>query len=325
MKKMILTGMALLLSVALAWSQTDDAAIEAQMKHLIDSISASYQYQTGQITLGEGLATMQVPAGFRYLNAAQSKQILEDIWGNPPGQATLGMLFPEKMGPLDSASFAFNISFEDMGYVKDDDADKINYTELMTQLQKDSEEENKKRVKEGFEPIVFIGWASDPFYDKEKKTLHWAKELKVGEFPDNTLNYDVRILGRKGVLSLNAIGMMGQLEPIKGAVPAIANVVAFTEGNRYSDFSKSSGDKIAAWTIGGLVAGKILAKAGLFAILLKFGKLIILAILGGGAAIWRFISGRKKQEEEATAFESIGTPNSSPTNNTPDHNDGPAA
>lgn len=321
MKKMILTGMALLLSVALAWSQTDDAAFEAQMKHLIDSINASYQYQTGQITLGDGMATMQVPTGYRYLNAAQSKQILEDIWGNPPGQATLGMLFPEKMGPLDSASFAFNISFEDMGFVKDDDADKINYTELMTQLQKDSEKENEKRAKEGFESIVFVGWASDPFYDKEKKILHWAKELKVGEFPDNTLNYDVRILGRKGVLSLNAIGMMGQLEPIKGAVPAIANAVAFTEGNRYSDFSKSSGDKIAAWTIGGLVAGKILAKAGLFAILLKFGKLIILAILGGGAAIWRFISGRKKQEEEATAFESFGTPNSTPT----DNNDGPVA
>lgn len=315
--------MALLLHGAIAWSQTDDAAMAAQMKHLIDSINASYQYETGQITLGSGIATISVPAGFRYLNATQSKQILEDIWGNPPGQATLGMLFPEKMGPLDSASFAFNISFEEMGYVKDDDADKINYTELMTQLQKDSEEENKKRVKDGFEPIVFIGWASDPFYNKEKKVLHWAKELKVGQFPENTLNYDVRILGRKGVLSLNAIGMMGQLDPVKGAVPAISNAVSFTDGNRYSDYSKSSGDKIAAWTIGGLVAGKILAKAGLFAILLKFGKLIILAVLGGGAAIWRFISGRKKPEEEATAFESFGSADRTTTDEAPTNNDTP--
>jgi uncharacterized membrane-anchored protein len=307
MKKMILTSLALCLSAALAWSQTDDAAVAAQMKHLIDSISASYNYETGQISLNNGMATLQVPPGFRYVNGEQSKQILEDIWGNPPGQQTLGMLFPENLGPLDSASYAFNISFDEMGYVKDDDADKINYAEMMTQLQKDSDEENKKRAKEGYQAISFIGWASTPYYDKDHKILHWAKELKVGEFPENTLNYDVRILGRKGVLSLNAIGMMNQLDLIKAGIPAISNAVAFTDGNRYSDFSKTSGDKIAAWTIGGLVAGKILAKAGLFAIILKFGKLIILALLGGGAAIWRFISGRKKQEDEPTAFESFNS------------------
>jgi uncharacterized membrane-anchored protein len=264
----------------------------------LDSISASFQFQTGQINLGDGLATLDVPSGFRYLNPEQSRQVLEDLWGNPPGQESLGMIFPADLGPLDSASFAFNITWDEMGYVKDGDADDINYDELMADIKKDSESENQQLAEQGYEPIHIIGWASAPFYDKEKKVLHWAKEFKVGDYPENTLNYDVRVLGRKGVLSMNAIGMMNQLEPVKSAVPGIVSSVAFTEGNRYADFSEASGDKIAAWTIGGLVAGKVLAKAGFFAVIAKFGKVIIMALLAGGAALWRYLSGRKKEEED---------------------------
>lgn len=304
MKKLLPAILLLFAAFNAIWSQqADDAALEAQMKHLMDSISSSYQYQTGQVTLGENLATLQVPPGFRYLNAAQSKQVLEDLWGNPPGQTSLGMIFPEKFGPLDSASFAFNLTYDDMGFVKDGDADDINYADLFKNMQKEGEEENKVRAKEGYEPISIIRWAAQPYYDKERKILHWAKEFKVGDYPENTLNYDVRVLGRKGVLSMNAIGLMSQLDLIKSSIPAVTGAVAYTDGNKYSDFSESKGDKIAAWTIGGLVAGKILAKAGLFAILAKFGKLIILALIAGGAGIWRFVTGRKKQTEEASAFE----------------------
>lgn len=268
---------------------------EADIKRIVDSISASYKYQTGQVTLGDGFATLNVPAGFRYLNAEQSKQLLEDLWGNPPGQTSLGMIFPENLGPLDSAVWAFDISFEDMGYVKDADADDINYDELLADMKKDNVEENKQRQEMGYEAVELIGWASAPFYDKDKKVLHWAKELRFGDALSHTLNYDVRVLGRKGVLSMNAIGDMAQLDQVKQNIPSILSSVSFSEGNRYADFSESSGDKIAAWTIGGLVAGKVLAKAGFFAIIAKFGKLIIMALIAGGAALWKYITGRSSQ------------------------------
>lgn len=298
MKHLLLTTCAAWLCLPLLFSQK---AENPDLQKTVDSIAASYRFQTGQITLGDGLATLAVPQGFRYLNPEQSKQVLEDLWGNPPGQESLGMIFPADLGPLDSASFAFNITWEEMGYVKDDDADDIDYNELLENIKKDSETENQELVSQGYEAIHIIGWASAPFYDKEKKVLHWAKEFRVGEYPENTLNYDVRVLGRKGVLSMNAIGMMNQLETVKAAVPGIISSVAYTEGNRYSDFSETSGDQIAAWSIGGLVAGKVLAKAGFFAILAKFGKVIIMALVAGGAAIWRFITGRRKPEDESPA------------------------
>jgi uncharacterized membrane-anchored protein len=73
----------------------------------------------------------------------------------------------------------------------------------------------------------------------------------------------------------------------------VINSIEFTEGNRYGDF-KTDIDQVAAWTIGGLVAGKILAKVGLFAMVLKFWKLIAIVFVAGGSAIWKFFIGRKK-------------------------------
>ena len=72
------------------------------------------------------------------------------------------------------------------------------------------------------------------------------------------------------------------------------------DGNRYADFD-SNVDEVAAWTIGGLVAGKVLAKAGFFAFVLKFIKPILLLLGAGGMAVWRWFTGRKKEEETAFA------------------------
>ncbi len=130
------------------------------------------------------------------------------------------MLFPENLGPLDSASIAFNITWEEMGYVKDDDADDINYDDLLKETQKGSVEENKERVAAGYPPVTIVGWASQPYYDKDKKVLHWAKEIQFGDVQEHTLNYDVRVLGRKGVLSMNAIGTIDATAKGKRDIPA---------------------------------------------------------------------------------------------------------
>lgn len=274
---------------------------EVAFQKIVDSLNTSFQWKTGAVALGENLATLNVPAGWRFLPAEQSNFVLTELWGNPPGNS-LGMLFPENVGPLDSTVWAFDINFEELGYVKDDDAEDFDYNEILKKLQKEAEEANSKRVEAGYDPVTIIGWASAPYYDKEKKVLHWAKELQFGTDAalPHTLNYDVRVLGRKGVLSMNAIAGMERVEQVKGQVPAILGSVNFNEGNRYADFD-SNVDEVAAWTIGGLVAGKVLAKAGFFALVLKFIKPILLLLGAGGMAVWRWFTGRKKEEETAFA------------------------
>jgi len=266
-------------------------------KAAIDSLENTFKYQHGKVKLKNGIGEITVPKGFKYLDPEQSKHVIVDIWGNPDSEnISLGMILPEKQGVLDDRGYVFNIQYDEIGYVKDDDADDINYDDLLAEMQKDTEEENKERGKQGYDPIQLLGWASNPFYDKEHKILHWAQELKFGTNKVNTLNYNVRILGRKGVLVLNAISSMQELPLVKKDIHNVLNIVTFNDGYKYSDFDPSV-DQVAAWTIGGLVAGKVLAKVGFFAVIAKFGKVIAIAVGGFFTAMWRRLRGRKKEEE----------------------------
>jgi uncharacterized membrane-anchored protein len=276
-------------------SQEEIDELMAGMQLQVDSVEKSFHYQTGEIDLGGGIGKLVVPEGFEYLDPIQAKRVMEELWGNPP-QETYGMLVPKDGGVLQDHSWAFDIYFDAIGYVEDDDAEDMDYEEVLTGLKKEISDANAQLVQQNFASRELIGWASPPYYDKDKKILHWAQELKFQDMDVNTINYNVRILGRKGVMVVNAIGAMPQLEEIKASIPQIAGAVTFTEGNKYENFD-SSVDEVAAYTIGGLVAGKILAKVGIFAVLAKFGKFIIVGLIAGGAGIWRWITGRKKRDE----------------------------
>lgn len=261
----------------------------------IDSLEKTFTYQHGTIKIGNGVGTINVPAGFKYLDSVQSLKVLTVLWNNPKTpNMTLGFIMPEKQGIFSDRGYVFNIQYDAIGYVKDDDANDINYDDLLSNLQKEATDENKERTKEGYQPIQLVGWAAKPYYDADRHILHWAKEFKFGTDSVNTLNYNVRVLGRKGVLVLNAISTMNDVAAVKAGVPHVLNVVNFADGYKYKDFD-SGADKVAAWTIGGLVAGKILAKVGFFALILKFWKLVMVGFVAIGSFFRKLFKGSKKE------------------------------
>lgn len=276
---------------------------EAEIQAVYDSIENSYTYQHGKIELKNGVGAINIPNGFKYLDAEQSKRVLVDLWGNPDEEdMTMGLIMPEKYGVLSDHGYVFNIMYDEIGYVKDDDADDIDYSDLLKDMKDETREASKTRVTMGYDPIDLIGWATPPYYDKDRKILHWAKEIQFGTDSIHTLNYNVRVLGRKGVLVLNAIGSMEDLGIVQQDIPQVLNIVEFNDGYKYKDFDPSV-DEVAAWTIGGLVAGKVLAKVGFFAVIAKFGKFIVIGLLGFFGAIYRRITGKKKKEDEDTDSE----------------------
>jgi uncharacterized membrane-anchored protein len=302
MKKLLLLAVAVLLHGAAiadpkpkpAVVTLDSATLQRAYRAYADSVNGTLSYQQGHIVLPGNIGELTVPRGFRYLDSAQSRRLLTQIWHNLDGSC-LGMLLPANRGPLSENSWAYVIEFDGMGYVKDDDADDIDYSELLEDMQKDTEEANEERVAAGYEPVHLIGWASNPYYDKEKHTLHWAKTLRFGgDSAQTTLNYNVRLLGRKGVLVLNAVGEPGQIDEIKASIPDLLSGVTFVKGQQYADFDAGL-DDVAAYGIGGLVAGKVLAKVGFFAIILKFWKLGLIALAGAWAAIKRFFGFGSKE------------------------------
>jgi uncharacterized membrane-anchored protein len=283
--KCLLLVLAVSGSVALAAESPDSTSVP------------NFTYQTGLVQLGSGLAEMDVGDGFKYLDPSLSSYVLEKLWGNPPGNQTLGMVFPAGMEPTDSSSWAVVIQYEEDGYVKDKDANKINYSKLLKDMQKATKQENKDRVKNGYEAIELVGWAEQPYYDNVEKKLYWAKELKFGSSPVNTLNYDIRILGRKGHLVLKAVSTMDYLDSIKPYIPELVRSARFQKGNTYAEFDPKI-DKVATYGIAGLVAGGLLVKAGLFKALIAgiiaLKKLLIVGAIAVAAAI-KGLLGKKKE------------------------------
>lgn len=292
LKKINLTFLTLFSLVINVYSQETDSSMI-----YVNDVESSLNYETGMIELPAGNAKLNVPTGFRFLNRLQSIYVLTDLWGNPADSSILGMLVPEDKGVLGYNSWVFTISYDEVGYIKDDDANDIDHDDLLKEQQEEFKAVNPERISLGYSPIEFIGWASHPHYDSNKKILHWAKELKFGDDSTNTLNYNLRVLGRKGMFMINAIASMNELPEVEKNIDKIIGSVEFKSGSKYSDFNPEI-DQVAAWTIGGLVAGKVLAKAGFFVILAKFWKVIALAFAAGGGAIWKFIKGRNKSDEQ---------------------------
>jgi uncharacterized membrane-anchored protein len=266
-------------------------------KEEAQALAAALKFQQGEVALKNGLATLKIPEGLRFLNGHDSGIVLVKLWGNPPMADPLGLLMPAKAGPLSVESWAVIITYEEEGYVKDKDAEKIDYTELLKQMQKDTRDANKEREKQGYPTVELIGWAAPPRYDKAVHKLYWAKELKFSAERENTLNYNIRVLGRRGVLVLNAVAAMSQLPEIERSAPKILAALDFNPGNRYADFSEASGDKVASYGIAALVAGGVAAKLGLFkglwVLLLGAKKFVIIGFLAL-AAWFRKLFGKSK-------------------------------
>ncbi len=264
-------------------------AAEEDGQMTAEEFNASLKYQQGEIALPGGKASLQVPAHFRYLDPSDTARVLEQAWGNPSGEGTLGMLFPADLGPLDEQSWGVVISYDNDGHVSDEDADAINYNDLLKDMQASLAEENDQRVQAGFGALQLVGWAEPPTYDKATRKMYWAKELKFGDDHENTLNYNVRVLGRDGVLVLNAVAGMSQLAQIKSQMQEVIAFANFNQGSQYTDFNPDT-DKLAAYGLAALVGGAVAAKAGLFAkigaLLLAGKKFIVLAlvVLAGGFA-----------------------------------------
>ena len=289
---------ALLMALAgLVCAQSDDGKLSEEEQYLAwaKGMWESLDRQTGDISLPDAVATLHVPEDFYYLNPEDSAKVLTEIWGNPPGEPVLGMLFPADTTPFDQSAWAVTVEYEDSGYVSDEDAHEIDYSDLLDEMKADARAASKEREKMGYEPIELVGWAAPPYYEEDSHKLHWAKELKFGNQPDNTLNYNIRVLGRKGVLVMNFIADMEQQPLIESKLESVLGMAEFDQGHTYADFDPEI-DKVAAYGLGALVAGKVMAKTGLFAAALIFLKKFGIVIVAGIGAFFRKLFSRKEAE-----------------------------
>jgi uncharacterized membrane-anchored protein len=292
-------ALALFLPVCACFAD-DQTPDDAAARTAIAQFESSLNYKSGTVQLPEGFATFTLTERFRFLEASDAKRLLTQAWGNPPDAVggVLGMIVRADTSPLARDGWGVVVTYKKEGYVKDDDAASIDYDKLLKQMQEGSEAENAERKKHGYPTVQITGWAERPFYDAAAHKLYWAKELRFSDAAESTLNYDIRVLGRSGVLSLNAVAGMGQLQQIKSDMREVLSFTEFNPGHRYTEFNAST-DKVATYGVAALIAGGVAAKMGLFAklgvLLLSLKKGLVFLVAGAAAVVGKiFKRGRSE-------------------------------
>jgi uncharacterized membrane-anchored protein len=279
-------------AVAQGPESAEQAAAKAQYEAQMKALEGAIHPQSGTVAIPQAKARLYLGDSYYFLPAEDARRILVEAWGNPPEAATnvLGMVFP-KGRSFNDGTWGAVLEYEDTGHISDKDASSQDYDSVLSEMKSAAEEENEARKQQGYSGSHIVGWAQAPTYDAQKKTLIWARDIEFEGSENHTLNYDVRTLGRSGVLSLNMVDAMPNLPMVRTAAAQLGSTVQFDEGARYADFNAST-DKSAEYGLAGLVAAgaglAVAKKVGLIGILLLVLKkgLVVLLAAGAGAIAW---------------------------------------
>lgn len=231
-------------------------------------------------------AMLHLPVGYNYLPRQPAVTVMEQL-GNHVDERFQGLILPETRGER----WLVVMEYESAGYVKDDDAQHWNADDLLKSLKQGTEAANAERRQHDIPELEVVGWAQPPTYNGSRHQLLWSALARQKGAPADqpqTINYNTYALGREGYVSLNLVTDSAHIDDEKHIAQILLGDLAFNPGKRYEDFNAST-DHVAAYGLAALVAGVAAKKLGLLAMgglfIAKFFKVIILAALGGVAAV----------------------------------------
>jgi uncharacterized membrane-anchored protein len=225
-----------------------------------------------------GQAKLAIPEGYSYLEPKEAAKF-EEMMQNP-ASGEEGIIAPEDL------SWFGVFSFDDIGYVKDDE--KIDAEALLASLREGNEAGNEERRKRGWDELTITGWSVAPHYDSNTRRLEWAIAAESGGGP--IVNLKTRLLGRKGVTSAVLVASPEDLEAATVTFNQILGGFNYLPGQRYADMQK--GDKIAEYGLAALIAGGGAAVAAKSGLLKSLWKVIALGGVAVAAAV-RKLFGKK--------------------------------
>jgi uncharacterized membrane-anchored protein len=232
-----------------------------------------WQAGPSHVDLGHDIA-LDLPVAYAFLPKEPAAKALEAN-GSLYNENLLGII----AGADHGSDWFVVLRYDAEGYVKDDES--VDADEILSGLKEGTEEANEERKKRGFSPLTIDGWAEAPRYDKAQHHLVWA--LLVSDPEGKSVNFNTRILGRHGFVSLNLVTEPTQLSAFKPHAASLLAVTKFSNGARYEDFDSKT-DKVAEYGLAGLVmagAGLGAAKLVKLGLLAKFWKVLLAVVIAG--------------------------------------------
>lgn len=228
-------------------------------------------------------ASILLPTGFRMLDPTETNKFLK-LTGNLPE--------PESytIAPTDLSWFAV-MDFSQIGYVKDDET--IDPDALLTTMRENQTASNERRKEDGLDPLNVAGWAVVPHYDKASHNLEYGLKLTT---PDGqNVNYAMRLLGRRGVMTATLISDTATLDQNLSTFRQVLQGFKYAPSESYAAYQ--DGDPVSEYGLAALVTGGAAAAAikaggvkGIFALLAAFGKYIIIGIVALVAVFRNFFA-----------------------------------
>jgi hypothetical protein len=171
-----------------------------------------------------------------------------ELTENPSDGDELGVL-------LHDDSWFVVFTFDESGYVKDDEKDKLVADKILASIKQGTEQANEVRAERGWAAMEILGWQQAPFYDPGTHNLTWS--IRGRSDGGSSINHSARLLGRRGVMQataeapayvaftnirsvrgdLNGLSINGQLL-VRASLTSISFLAGLIESCRTADVSR---------------------------------------------------------------------------------------
>ncbi|HEX2861975.1 MAG TPA: DUF2167 domain-containing protein [Lacunisphaera sp.] len=253
------------------------------------------------VPLGKA-AEMKLPEGYSFVGEDSLDRFFE-LTRNTRSGNEVGVL----LSPTDWTMF---FDYDEIGYVKDDDKDKLNADKLMSSMTENQDAANESRKSRGWDEMKLKGWATPPHYDEKTNNLKWAFNLTSSQdgFKEVWVNGSIRLLGRGGVMNVTLVSDAALFKQAEAeADQVLASNFTYVSGQKYAEFK--AGDKVAKYGLAALVLGGGVAAAAKMGLLGSIGvflgkawKVVVAGVVAIGIGIKKLmnkLTGAKPDEPSA--------------------------
>ena len=231
-------------------------------------------------------AHIKIPEGYMF-TGRQGTQTLMQLYGNLLTQWEQGYIEPED----ENEGWFVVFEYEESGHIKDDEKSDLDADAVMESFKEGDKVSNEERKSMGLPALNTVGWLVPPYYNDKTHNLEWA--LLLESEGQQNVNYNVRLLGREGIMHVTVVTGTEEFEDVRAKIPAILESFAFNPGRTYAEYQE--GDKLADYGLMAMLGVGAAVGVGFFA---KNIKLILAGIAAAGAGVIAFFKklfGRKNQ------------------------------
>lgn len=242
----------------------------------------------------------QLPDGYFFLEQSDATALMREC-GNP--SADIDALVASS---AEDTNWFIYFKFYDIGYFKMEDVkEEFEEIDLIGEIKKNTELENKKRLASGFPVIQVIGYAEELSVNLARQTLDFAFEaVQEGQ---HFVERRSIMFGRKGLLLCSFVCGKEEYLNVRTTSNNIFASVSFHDNYRYADFNPGI-DKYAAVGIGTVLVGREISRGSWLSKTLKsLGKAIWAFIVGILSVIWVFIKKLFRRKEEPALVNGMTT------------------